>query len=98
MGAMSDKVRATYSQRLKVKRYQLQRELDTLSATIAEIEASREKSVTISAGGGSKSATDIELQTLLDRRDEIEGRIASINRRLRGRSGVGIVHQMTVRS
>ena len=95
---MSDKVRATYSQRLKVKRFQLQRELDTLSETIADIEASREKSVTISTGDGQKSATDIELQTLLDRRDEIEGRIASINRRLCGRSGVGIVHQMTVRS
>ena len=85
-------------QRLIALRTQLSDALRVLDASIRDIEARGVASMTISTGDGQKSATNIDLDKLVSRRDSVARKLASVNRQLAGRPSLRIVHHMTVRS
>lgn len=69
-----------------------------IDRAVQDIAETGTASATISAGGGSKSYTRIDLDRLLSLRREYARRVASINRSLVGIVPGGIRHVMTVRS
>ena len=85
-------------QKLVIQRTRLTKELETLDASIQDIEARGVQSMTISTGDGQKSATNIDLDKLVARRESVASQLASVNRQLEGRPSLKIVHRMTVRS
>lgn len=81
-----------------VLRRRLEKELQTLDETIADIEAHGVNSFTVSTGDGQQSKTNIDLDKLVARRDSVARQLSAVNRRLRGAPSLKIVHRMTVRS
>lgn len=98
MGARGNQMYLNRRQKLVVLRVRLQKELDHLDASIQDIEARGVASMTISTGDGQKSATNIDLDKLVARRESVASQLASVNRQLEGRPSLKIVHHMTVRS
>lgn len=80
------------------KRNRLTVELHDVRETIADIEKRGVASVNISTGDGQKSATNLALKDLLDRRASLEAELASVRRQLRGGPAFAIRHKMTVRA
>lgn len=70
------------------------REIDRV---VQEIAVKGTASATISAGGGSKSYTHLDLGTLRSLREEYASRVAQINRRLSGANATGIRRVMVAR-
>lgn len=85
-------------QKLVILRIRLTKELETLDSSIRDIEARGVASMTISTGDGQKSATNIDLDKLVARRESVASQLASVNRQLDGRPSLRIIHHMTVRS
>jgi hypothetical protein len=79
------------------RRNRLTVELHDIRETIADIEKQGVSSFTVSTGDGQKSATNIDLDKLHERRARLESDLADVRRRLRGGSGLAIRHRMTVR-
>ena len=79
------------------RRNRLTLELHDIRETIADIERQGVASLTISTGDGQKSATNLSLKDLLERRAQVESELAAVRRRLRGGSAFAIRHKMTVR-
>ena len=79
------------------RRNRLTLELHDIRETIADIERRGVASLTISTGDGQKSATNIDLDKLHERRARLESDLADVRRQLRGGSGLAIRHRMTVR-
>lgn len=79
------------------RRNRLTVELHEIRETIADIEKRGVSSFTVSTGDGQKSATNIDIDKLHERRARLESDLADVRRRLRGGSGLAIRHRMTVR-
>ena len=76
------------------RRDQLIAKRDALVDQIAEIDT---QSASLSAGGGSKSYTRLDLGVLRKLRTDYAERVTQINRRLAGGPSTGIRRVMTVR-
>lgn len=76
---------------------ELLRKIGQLDKVIQEIALTGTASATVSAGGGSKSYTRLDLATLRSLRSEYSDQVSQINRRLAGVMPGGIRHIMTVR-
>ena len=72
------------------ERNRILKDIAELDRTIAEIARSGTSSATLSAGGGSKTYTRINLAELRAQRMEFAERARSIARILAGRSAIGI--------
>ncbi len=72
------------------ERKRILKDIAELDRTIAEIAKSGTSSATLSAGGGSKTYTRIDLASLRAQRMEFAERARSIARLLAGRSAIGI--------
>lgn len=68
-----------------------------IDRVVQEIATKGTASASISAGGGSKSYTRLDLGTLRALRADYADRVTQINRRLAGAPSTGIRHVMTVR-
>lgn len=83
---------------LTTRRAELAKMLRELDATIHEIAINGTATASISAGGGSKSYTRIDLANLRALRTEYANRLAQLNRAVTvGSSPAGIRRVMTVR-
>ena len=72
------------------ERNRILKDIAELDRTIAEIARSGTSSATLSAGGGSKTYTRIDLASLREQRMDYAERARSIARILAGRSAIGI--------
>ena len=68
-----------------------------IDRAVHEIAMTGTASATVSAGGGSKSYTRLDLGALRSLRRDYAGRVSQINRRLAGVPATGIRRVMTVR-
>ena len=68
-----------------------------IDRVIHEIAVSGTASASLSAGGGSKSYTRLDLSTLRKLRTDYADQVSQISRRLQGVTPGGIRHVMTVR-
>lgn len=82
---------------LKANKTKLIGWIKQIDQAIHDIALTGTASATISAAGGSKSYTRLDMDKLLSLRREYAGRVASINRKLTGIVPGGIRHVMTVR-
>lgn len=71
--------------------------IKAIDQAVHEIALTGTASATISAGGGSKSYTRLDIDKLLSLRGEYAARVAQINRSLAGIVPGGVRHVMTVR-
>ena len=71
--------------------------INEIDRVIHEIALNGTASATISAGGGSKSYTRLDLSTLRKLRTDYADQVSQISRRLQGVTPGGIRHIMTVR-
>lgn len=83
---------------LVANKLELLNKIKGLDAVIQEIALKGTASATISAGGGSKSYTRLDLATLRSLRKDYAEEVTQINRRLAGVMPGGIRHIMTVRA
>ena len=90
---MTDKARNN----LTKNRARLLAQISALDRVINEIAVNGTASATISAGGGSKSYTRLDLGTLQKLRTDYADRVTQITRRLAGIPSIGIRRIMTVR-
>lgn len=72
-------------------------DISAIDRTVREIALSGSASASISAGGGAKSYTRLDLDKLLTLRRDLAGRVTAINRALRSGSPGGIRHIEIVR-
>lgn len=85
-------------QNIKAKRAQLVRWIDEIDRAVHEIALTGTSSASVSAGGGSKSYSRIDLAKLTQLRAEYAQRVAQLNRALVASSSpAGIRRVMTVR-
>ena len=82
---------------LTKNRARLLAQISALDRVINEIAVNGTASATISAAGGSKSYTRLDLETLQKLRTDYADRVAQIMRRLANIPSVGIRRIMTVR-
>ena len=82
---------------LTKNRARLLAQISALDRVINEIAVKGTASATISAGGGSKSYTRLDLGTLQKLRTDYADRVTQITRRLAGIPSIGIRRIMTVR-
>lgn len=82
---------------LRAKKKQIIGWINEIDRAIQQIATSGTASATISAAGGSKSYTRMDVDKLLSLRREYASRVAQINRVLTGLIPGGIRHVMTVR-
>lgn len=80
---------------LKANKARLLKWIDEIDRVRHEIALSGSASATISAGGGSKSYTNLDLEKLEKLRGDYCYRVAIINKRLRGQGMIG--HIVTTR-
>ena len=91
------RVMSSKSDNLKANKRRLLGWIKAIDHAIQEIALTGTASATISAGGGSKSYTRLDIDKLLTLRREYAGRVAQINRCPTGIVPGGIRHVMTVR-
>ena len=91
------RVMRSKSDNLKANKRRLLGWIKAIDQAIQEIALTGTASATISAGGGSKSYTRLDIDKLRTLRREYAGRVAQINRTLAGIVPGGIRHVMTVR-
>ena len=82
---------------LRKNKRQLLEWIKAIDHAIQEIALTGTASATISAGGGSKSYTRLDIDKLRTLRKDYLGRLSQINRTLTGIVPGGIRHVMTVR-
>lgn len=71
--------------------------IDAIDRAVHEIALTGTASATVSAGGGSKSYSRIDLGALRSLRSDYASRVSQINRCLAGLPSIGIRRVMTVR-
>lgn len=82
---------------MRANKLRLVRWIGEIDRAVQEIATTGTASASISAGGGSKSYTRIDVEKLLALRRDYAGRVAQINRSLAGIVPGGVRHVMTVR-
>ena len=81
---------STAVENLIANKNQLLKSIRTIDRVILDIATNGTASATLSAGGGSKSYTRLDIDKLRELRAEYLGRVAQINRRLAGFPSTGI--------
>lgn len=71
--------------------------IDAIDRAVQQIALAGTASATISAGGGSKSYTRLDLGALRALRSDYAARVSQINRSLAGLPSIGVRRVMTVR-
>ena len=84
--------------RLARARAQVTADVAAIDAAIRSIASNGYASATISAAGGSKSYTKLDLAALRALRADLVSRLSAINSQLAGRGILAIRHLVTVRS
>ena len=81
---------STAVENLIANKNQLLKSIKKIDRVILDIATNGTASATLSAGGGSKSYTRLDIDKLRELRAEYLGRVAQINRRLAGLPSTGI--------
>jgi hypothetical protein len=84
--------------RLARARAEVMADVKAIDAAIRSIASNGYASATISAAGGSKSYTKLDLGNLRALRADLVNRLSAINSQLAGRGVLAIRHLVTVRS
>lgn len=95
---MIDYAMSTRQENIRIAKAKLAKEIKNLDRVISEIVEAGTASATISAAGGSKSYTRIDLPKLEALRANLSRRYGQLVRSLQGVGPAGIRHVMTVRS